>query len=132
MKALGLSFSVVVFAALVVSPAEAGFRSGFGPVARIGPSHGSADFGRERRRGFPGGSGFGSGITSGFGVTSGLGPDAGSSGGPQFVPFPVPYPVPVPAEAQKPSEPHLILIGASTHARPLGKTPKVIYGDSPQ
>ena len=58
MKALGLSFSLFVFASLAAPPAEAHFRAGFHPSARIGPTHGGdLRNGFRRQRNQQGGSG---------------------------------------------------------------------------
>ena len=58
MKALGLSFSLFVFASLAAPPAEAHFRAVFHPSARIGPTHGGdLRNGFRRQRNQQGGSG---------------------------------------------------------------------------
>ena len=58
MKALGLSFSLFVFASLAAPPAEAHFRTVFHPSARIGPTHGGdLRNGFRRQRNHQGGSG---------------------------------------------------------------------------
>jgi len=114
MKALGLSFSILVFAALAAPPAEAGFRAAFHSSARIGPSHGPASSGEnhERRRD---GIGF---------YPASFGPDAAPEAPPQFLP--VPFPVPYGDRGWAPSHPRLILIG---HQAPRGALPVVVYGD---
>ena len=58
MKALGLSFSLFVFASLAAPPAEAHFRTVFHPSAGIGPTHGGdLRNGFRRQRNHQGGSG---------------------------------------------------------------------------
>ena len=121
MKALGLSFSLFVLASLAAPPAEAHFRAGFHPRARIGPMHGG-DFRDEfhRRRGrSDGGLGF---------IPLDAPPDAAP---PQYEPVPVPVTVPEPFPygigRWTPSHPRLILLGEPQ--RPHGAMPKVVYGD---
>jgi hypothetical protein len=119
MKALGLSFSLFVFAALAAPPAEAGFRAAFRPSVRIGPSHDRASPGenRERRRDrWDGAPGF---------VPTSAAPDAAPAAPPQFLPVPVPDPYD--ERPYTPSHPRLILIGQQ--ARPHGALPTVVYGD---
>jgi hypothetical protein len=117
-KALGLSFSVFVFAALAAPPAEAGFRASFHPSPSIGPLHGggSRDENGARRRDRDGGIGF---------YPASVGPDGTAEAPPQYVPVPVPVPYGVRRWA--PSHPRLILIGQQ--ARSHGELPTVVYGD---
>jgi hypothetical protein len=120
-KALGLSFSVFVFAALAAPPAEAGFHAAFfHPSPSIGPSHGRGFQGENRgRRRDRGGS------DSEF-----LPADAGSdapAAAPQYVPVPVPVPFGV--TRWIPSHPRLILIGHGQQPQSHGKLPTVVYGD---
>jgi hypothetical protein len=117
MKALGLSFSLFVFASLAAPPAEAHFRAVFHPSSRMGPMHGGEfrdEFGRQRGRS-DGGLGF-------------VPLDAGSEAAPpQYVPVPVPVPYGVGRGA--PSQPRLILIGEQPRSH--GPMPTVVYGDPP-
>jgi hypothetical protein len=117
-KALGLSFSVFVFAALAAAPAEAGFRAFFHPSPSIGTSHGggSRDVNGARRRDRDGGIGF---------YPGSFGPDGAAEAPPQYVPVPVPVHYGVPRWT--PSHPRLILIGHQ--ARPHDVLPTVVYGD---
>jgi hypothetical protein len=123
-KALALSFSVFVFAALAAPPAEAGFHAffhpSFHPAPSIGPSHGGGfrDENGARRRDRDGGVGF---------YPASVGPDAAVEAPPQYVPVPVPVPVPYYMTRWAPSHPRLILIGHQ--ARPHGALPTVVYGD---
>jgi hypothetical protein len=125
MKALGLSFSVFVLAALAAPPAEAGFHAffhpSFHPSPGIGPSHGGGargeNGGRRSERG--GGIGF---------YPASVGSDAAAATPPpQFVPVPFPVEVPYYMTRRTPSHPRLILIGHQT--RPHGVLPEVVYGD---
>ena len=118
MKALGLSFSVFVFAALAAPPAEAGFRAFFHPSPSIAPSHGGGarDENGARRRDRDGGVGF---------YPASVGPEGTAEAPPQFLPVPVP--VPYGERRWAPSHPRLILIGHQ--AQPHGALPTVIYGD---
>ena len=126
MKALGLSFSLFVFASLAAPPAEAHFRAVFHPSARIGPTHGGDlrnEFHRQRNQ--QGGSG-----SDWTALPETPGDDAAPGGGsPQYAPAPFPVPVPVPYGIGRwtPSHPRLILIGEQQ--RPHGAMPKVVYGD---
>jgi len=117
MKALGLSFSVLVVAALAAPPAEAGFHAAFQSSVRIGPSHGPASPGgnREGRRDRGDGVGF-------YPVS--FGPDAAAEAPPQILP--VPFPDPYGERRWTPSHPRLILIGQQA---PRGALPIVVYGD---
>jgi hypothetical protein len=119
-KALGLSFSVFVFAALAAPPAEAGFRASFHPSPIIRPPHGggSGDENRGRRRDRDGGVGF---------YPASVGPGAAPEAPPQYVPVAVPVPYYMTRSA--PSHPRLILIGQQ--ARPHEVLPTVVYGDPP-
>jgi hypothetical protein len=121
-KALGLSFSVFVFAALAAPPAEAHFRAFFHPSSRIGPSHGGGSFdeNRGRRRDRDGGVGF---------YPAEVGPDGAAEAPPQYVPVPVPVPVPYGAPRWAPSHPRLILISHGQPAQSHGELPAVVYGD---
>jgi hypothetical protein len=118
MKALGLPFSVFVFAALAAPPAEAGFRASFHPSPSIGPSHGggSRDANGARRGDRDGGIGF---------YPASVGPDGAAAVPPSYVPVPVP--VPYYMTRWTPSHPRLILIGH--RAQPHGALPTVVYGD---
>lgn len=121
MKALGLSFSVFVFAALAAPPAEAGFRAAFfHPSPSIAPSHGGGarDENGVRRRDRDGGIGF---------YPASVGPDGAAEALPQYAPVPVPVPAPYGLARWTPSHPRLILIGHQ--ARPHGALPIVVYGD---
>jgi len=124
MKALGLSFSMFVFATIATAPAEAHFRPALAPNAKGAPAHDSGEFRRERRSDSWPAFGFG-------GVMPNLGPDASADNGPQFVPVPVPFGIPVNEPARAPDSPeyHLILIGSSGHAGARSAMPRVIYGD---
>jgi hypothetical protein len=127
MKALGLSFSLFVFASLAAPPAEAHFRAGFHPSARIGPTHGGdLRNGFRRQRNQQGGSG--SDWTA-LPDTADA-PDTPSDAAPGAAPpqyVPVPVPVPYGIGRWTPSHPRLILIGEQQ--RPHGAMPKVVYGD---
>jgi hypothetical protein len=118
MKALGLSFSLFVVAALAAPPAEAGFHAAFHSSVRIGPSHGPASPGgnHEGRRDRDGGLGF---------YPGSVGPDGAAEASPPSVP--VPFPVPYYMTRWTPSHPRLILIGHQ--ARPHAALPTVVYGD---
>jgi hypothetical protein len=123
-KALGLSFSLFVFAALAAPPAEAGFRAAFfhpsfHPSPSIGPSHGGGAQGENGagRRDRDGGAGF---------YPASVGPDGAAEVPPPYVPVPV-LPVPYYMRPWTPSHPRLILIGHQ--AGPHGALPVVVYGD---
>ena len=87
MKALGLSFSLFVFASLAAPPAEAHFRGGFHPSARIGPTHGGdLRNGFRRQRNQQGGSG-----SDWSALPDTPGDDTAPGGGPpQYAPAPFP------------------------------------------
>jgi hypothetical protein len=126
-KALGLSFSVFVFAALAAPPAEAGFRAGFRaaffhPSRSIGPLHGGGfrDENGAHRRDRDRGLGFYPGST---------GLDGAAEAPPQYVPVPVPVPVPYRVTRWMPSHPRLILISHGQPAQSHDKLPEVVYGD---
>jgi hypothetical protein len=124
MKALGLSFSLFVFASLAAQPAEAHFGAGFHPSARIGPTHGG-DLRNEFRRQRNQQGGSGSDWTA---LPDTPGDDTAPGGGPpQYAPAPFPVPVPYWIGRWTPSHPRLILIGEQQ--RPHGAMPKVVYGD---
>lgn len=127
MKALGLSFSLFVFASLAAPPAEAHFRGGFHPSARIGPTHGG-----DLRNGFrkqqnqQGGSGSDwSALPDTVDAPDTPSDAAPGAAPPQYVPVPVPVPYWIGRWA--PWRPRLILIGEQQ--RPHGAMPKVVYGD---
>ena len=127
MKALGLSFSLFVFASLAAPPAEAHFGAVFHPPARIGPARGGDlrnEFRRQRNQ--QGGSGSDWTALPGNADTPDT-PPGGAQGGapPQYVPVPVPVPYGI--GPWTPSHPRLILIGEQH--RPHGALPKVVYGD---
>src|SRR5271156_5861360 len=93
MKALGLSFSLFVFASLAAPPAEAHFGAVFHPSARIGPARGG-DLRNEFRRQRNQQGGSGSDWTA---LPDTPGDDAGPGAAPpQYEPVAVPVPVPVP------------------------------------
>ena len=121
MKALGLSFSLFVFASLAAPPAEAHFRTGFHPSARIGPTQGGdLRNGFRRQRNQQGGSG-----SDWTALPDTPGDDAAPGAAPpQYVPVPVPVPYWI--GRWTPSHPRLILIGEQQ--RPHGPMPKVVYG----
>jgi hypothetical protein len=127
MKALGLSFSLFVFASLAAPPAEAHFRTVFHPSAGIGATHGGdLRNGFRRHRNHQGGSG--SDWTAL--PDSADAPDTPSDAAPGAAPqqyMPVPVPVPCEIGPWTPSHPRLILIGEKQ--RPHGAMPKVVYGD---
>ena len=122
MKALGLSFSLFVFASLAAPPAEAHVAAGFHPSARIGPNHGGdLRNGFRRQRNQQGGSG-----SDWTALPDTPGDDtAPGAAPPQYVPVPVPAPYGI--GCWTPSHPRLILIGEQQ--RPHGPMPKVVYGD---
>jgi hypothetical protein len=125
MKALGLSFSLSLFAALAAPPAEAHFRAFFHASPRIGPMHGGDIRGESRRLGRH---------RDGFGGDLSLTPDTPADASaappqPQYVPVPVPVAVPYWVKPWTPSHPRLILIGGAERLRPRGDLPKVVYGD---
>ena len=123
MKALGLSFSLFVFASLAAPPAEAHFRTVFHPLARIGPTHGGdLRNGFRRQRNQQGGSG--SDWTA-LPDTADAPDTPSDAAPPQYVPVPVP--VPYGTRRWTPWHPRLILIGEQQ--RPHGAMPKVVYGD---
>ena len=115
MKALGLSFSLFVFASLAAPPAEAHFRTVFHPSARIGPTHGGdLRNGFRRQRNQQRGSGSDWAALPDTADAPDTPSDAAPGGGPpQYAPAPFPVPVPVPYWIGRwtPSHPRLILIG---------------------
>jgi hypothetical protein len=128
MRTLGLSFSLLVFAALAAPPAQAHFRPVFHPSPRIGPSHdrGSLDEFRRQRRDRGGSGGDWSALPD---TSADAAPDAASAAPPQYVPVPIPVPVPYRPMRWVYSEPRLILLGDAERSRSQGPTPKVVYGD---
>jgi hypothetical protein len=126
MRLFGLSFSLLVFAALAAPPAEAHFRPVFRPSPRIGPSHdrGSLD---ELRRHRSDRSDSDADLAVLPDTPTDAAPDVAAP--PRYVPVPVPVPVPYGVMRWTYSEPRLILIGDPERFRPHGPLPKVVYGN---